>query len=73
MLLKLTEQNTGVVNPDEIYTNEIVINSQYIQAIRKTKPSYPFTEEYSIILMASGQAYNVKENFDYIYNKIAKE
>lgn len=72
MLLKLTEQCAGIVNPDAIITNEIVINTQYIQSIKKAKPQYPFNEEYSIILMASGCSYNVKESFDYIYTKMTE-
>lgn len=73
MLLKLTEQFTGIVNPETIITNEIVINTQYIQSVKKVKPQYPFNEEYSMILMASGHTYNVKENFDYIYTKMQKD
>lgn len=73
MLLKLTEQKAGIINPDIIITNELLINTQYLQSIRKAEPSYPFKEEYSIILMGSGHVYNVKESFDYIKDKIAEE
>lgn len=72
MLLKLTEQYAGIVNPDVIITNEIVVNTQYIQSIKKAKPQYPFNEEYAVILMASGYTYNVKESFDYIYTKMTE-
>lgn len=71
MLIKLTEQYAGVVNPDMVLHNEIVVNTNFIQSIKKMPKHYPFTEDYTTILMASGTKYNIKENFDYIYQKIA--
>lgn len=73
MLLKLTEQNAGIINPDIVITNELLINTKYLQSIRKALPRHPFKEEYSVILMGSGHVYNVKESFDYINNKITEE
>ena len=34
MLLKLTEQYGGIVNPEVIVTNEIVVNTDFIQSIK---------------------------------------
>lgn len=70
MILKLTEQNAGIINPDVVITNELLINTQYLQTVRRAEPHHPFKEEYSIILMGSGRSYNVKESFDYIDKKI---
>ncbi len=73
MLLKLTEQYGGIVNPEVVVTNEIVVNTDFIQSIKRAKPQYPFKDEFTIILMASGNSYNVQETFEYIYQKMYDE
>lgn len=73
MLIRLTEQHGGVVNPGIVVTKEIVVNTDFIQSIEKISAHYPFKDQYSKILMASGNAYNVQEDFDDICNLMTEK
>lgn len=72
MLIKLTEIRQGVVDTNVVLRNKIVINTGYIQTIRKTAQIHPFTNDFTTILMANGYQYNVEEDFDYVYTKITE-